>query len=147
MARGWFQPFYSRLAEHISPEGRLDREFHISQSLRIGLQFFGRGLRILKPRIYRLAQPRAKPVVIYSDAEWTVLETAAWQRKNLGGLMRDGDTVSAAALDTPMHDISVLSERKTQIIPLPLECFIPRGRSCGAETCCCSSTICQCAAP
>ena len=71
MARGGLQPMYSRLAENISPDGRLDRFCPITASLAMGLDLFFVGLGLLKPRIHSLASLDGHPVVIYSDAEWT----------------------------------------------------------------------------
>ena len=120
MARGGLQPFYTWLAGNISPEGRLDRSFQISASLAVGLEFFIRGLRLLQPRLYKLSQPLQRAVLIYSDAEWTVLDEPPWFSKGLGGILWADDTVAACAVECPDELVSGLSKRKTQIIPLEL---------------------------
>ena len=80
--------------------------------------FLLNGIPLLKPRIHHLGAVRQPPVVIDSDAEWTVLDDLSWLRKGLGGIMWDGLSVQAAALDTPMRFIDALGARMTQIILL-----------------------------
>ena len=58
--------------------------------------------------------------MIYSDAEWTVLECQPWLRKGLGGILWADGVCKAASVDTPDHLVTALSPRKTQIIPLEL---------------------------
>ena len=120
MARGGLQPVYSWLADNISPTAKLDRHFRVTENLRIGLEFFARGLSILQPRLYLLAKPRQRPVVVYSDAEWTVLDEHPWFSKGLGGIMWADNKVCAAAIEAPDELVAALSTRKTQIIPLEL---------------------------
>ena len=61
------------------------------------------------------------PVIIYSDAEWTVLENPPRIKKGLGGILwQPGELPCAAAVDTLQALVDALSPRKTQIIPLEL---------------------------
>ena len=69
------------------------------------MEFSIKGVEVIKPHIYVLGAMRQKPVVISSDAKWTVLDEPPWFRKGLGGVTWDGDAVSAAAIDTPQHMI------------------------------------------
>ena len=46
----------------------------ITPGLAMCMEFFTKGMPLLKTRIYHLGAVRQPPVVIYSDAEWTVLE-------------------------------------------------------------------------
>ena len=50
----------------------------------MGMEFFMKGIPLLKPRIYHLGAVRQPPVVTYSDAEWTVLEELPWLRRAWG---------------------------------------------------------------
>ena len=60
-------------------------------------------------------------MLVYSDAEWTVLEKPPWLLKGLGGILwKQGCKPQAAAGDTPQHLVDALSHRKTQIISLEL---------------------------
>ena len=120
MARGGLQPFYSWLAENVGNSADLNKEYKISSSLAVGLEFFHRGLRVLKPRIFHLAQVSRRPVVIYSDAEWEVLDKAPWISKGLGGIAWIDETTVAASVEAPDELVEALSPRKTQIIPLEL---------------------------
>ena len=92
----------------------------MTDSLLLGIDFFVRALTLLKPRIYNLAEVRSRPVVVYSDAEWTVLPGPQGLRKGLGGIMWADEKCFAAALDTPIELVEALQPRKTQIIPLEL---------------------------
>ena len=74
----------------------------------------------MKPRLYKIAQVRLAPVLVYSDAEWTVLDSPPWFSKGLGGILFDGDTTLAASVEAPDELVAALSPRKTQIIPLEL---------------------------
>ena len=60
-------------------------------------------------------------MIVYSDAEWTILEHHPWLQGGLGGiLLTQGCKPRAGALDTPQHLVDSLSNRKTRIIPLEL---------------------------
>ena len=87
----------------------------------MGFEFFIKGIPLLKPRIYKLGELKKQPVLVYSDAEWTVLENPPWLLKGLGGILwKQGCKPQAAAGDTPQHLVDALSHRQTQIIPLEL---------------------------
>ena len=74
---------------------------------------------MLKPRLYKLGEIQLPPVIIYSDAEWTVLDKPSWLSKGLWGIMWEpGQEPWAAATDTPQPLVDGLSRRETQIIPL-----------------------------
>ena len=125
MARGGLQSLYGWLAKNISPEARLDRHYHMSRSLKIGLEFFRRGLRLLQPRVYHLSKTRQRPVIVYSDAEWSAIDGtslvgARGFSKGLGGILWADNVVAAAATDAPDELVDALSFRKTQILPLEL---------------------------
>jgi hypothetical protein len=99
----------------------LTSKHKITASLAMGIEFFLKGIPLLKPRIYQLGAIRRPPVVIYSDAEWTVVEDPPSIKKGLGGILwRPGELPHAAEVDTPQNLVDALSERKTQIIPLEL---------------------------
>ena len=89
MARGGLQPFSQWLSDH-SAYGTSDSQVSliykhgITPGLAMGMELFFKGIRIFEPRIYHLGAARQPPVVIDSDAEWTVLEKPPWQRKGLG---------------------------------------------------------------
>ena len=90
-------------------------------SLAMGIEIFLKGIPLLKPRIYHLGTIRRPPVIIYSDAEWTVLDNPPSIKKGLGGILwQPGELPYAAAIDTPQVLVDALSPRKTQIIPLEL---------------------------
>ena len=140
MTRGGLQPFFQWLSDHSayssianSDSNNLKRttvrprlhaltdNFKIISSLAIGMDLFIRGIPMLEPRIYRLGEIRLPPLLLYSDAEWTVLDKPPWLSKGLGGIMwQSGVKPCAAAVDTPQHLVDALSPRKTQIIPLEL---------------------------
>ena len=42
----------------------------------MGMEFFLNGIPLMKACIYVLGELKRKPVIIYSDAEWTVLDQA-----------------------------------------------------------------------
>jgi hypothetical protein len=120
LARGGIQPFFGWLADNIDPELKLQQKHDISAALALGIDFFYKGLKLLKPRIYHLAQVSQKPILIYSDAEWTVNSVPPLLSKGLGGILWTDNKCSAAALDTPQFLVDALSQRETQIIPLEL---------------------------
>ena len=87
----------------------------------MGIEFFLKRIPLLKPRIYQLGAIKKPPVVIYSDAEWTVIDDPPSISKGLGGILwQPGELPYAAALDTPQEFVDAQSTRKTQIIPLEL---------------------------
>ena len=87
----------------------------------MGIEFFLKGIPLLKPRIYHLGAIRRPPVIIYSDAEWTVLENPPRIKKGLGGILwQPSELPCAAALDTPQALVDAMSARETQTIPLEL---------------------------
>ena len=124
LARGGLQPFFEWLANNAaydcSTSIRLDTTYRTTPSLLLATDFFIRGLQLLQPRIYTLGSVNLLPIIIYSDAEWTILDEPPWLRKGLGGILWDDDYPSAAALDTPHSLVEALPHRKTQIIPLEL---------------------------
>ena len=87
----------------------------------MGMEFFILGIPRSKPRIYRFGELARKLVVIYSDAEWTVLDKEQWLNKGLGGILWEPiKPLVAAALDCPQQLVDALGLRKTQIILLEL---------------------------
>ena len=87
----------------------------------MGMELFLKGIPLMKPRIYKLGELTRKPVIVYSDAEWTILEHHPWLQQGLGGILwKQGCKPRAAPLDTPQHLVDLLSNRKTRIIPLEL---------------------------
>ena len=93
---------------------------------------------MLKPRLYNLGEIQLPPVIIYSDAEWTVLDKPSWLSKVLGGIMWEpGQEPWAAATNTPQLSVDGLSKREIQIIPLELMAaagmLYTYGDSCVAE--------------
>ena len=87
----------------------------------MGMVFFIRGINLPRPGLYKLAEIQLPPVIIYSDADWTVLNKPPWLSKGLGGIMWEpGQKHRAAATDTPQQLVDGLSKRETQIIPLEL---------------------------
>ena len=105
MARGGLQSFFQWLPEHSadtstqapsasclfsnhlggqSQQKSLTSKHRITASLAKGIEFFLKGIPLLKPRIYHLGAIRRPPVVIYSDAEWTVLENPPSNQKGFG---------------------------------------------------------------
>ena len=142
MARGGLQPFFQWLSDHCTyssttssdrldgkkgssapsaAQASLTKPHSITASLAMGFEFFIKGIPLLKPRIYKLGELKKQPVLVYSDAKWTVLEKPPWLLKGLGGILwKQGCKPQAAAGDTPQHLVDALSHRKTQIIPLEL---------------------------
>ena len=98
MARGGLQPFFQWLADH-SAYGSSDSQVlltykhDITPGLAMGMEAFIKGIPLLKSRIYNLGAVRQLPVVIYSDAEWTVVDEPPWLRKGLGGITWDRSSV------------------------------------------------------
>ena len=142
MARGGLQSFFHWLSENSAYDTTapapatstsygllggsrgqqpLTSQHRITASLAMGIEFFLKGIPLLKPRVYQLGAIRKPPVIIYSDAEWTVLDNPPRIKKGLGGIMwQPGELPYAAAVDTPQQLVDALSVRKTQIIPLEL---------------------------
>ena len=139
IARGGPQPFFQWLANNSaygsptcnswqtsttapSKQCSLASRFKIDFSLAMGMGLFIRGIPLLKPRLYKLGEIQRPPVIIYSDAEWTVLDKPPWLSKGLGGPMWEPAQKprAAAAADTPQQLVDGLSKRETQIIPLEL---------------------------
>ena len=89
MARGGLQPFFQWLSDH-SAYGTSDShvswiyKHDITPGLAMGMEFFFKGIPLSKPRIYHLGAVRQPPVLIYSDAEWTVLDKPPWLREGWG---------------------------------------------------------------
>ena len=53
----------------------------------MGIEFFLKGIPFMKSRIYKFGELKRKPVMVYSDAEWTILERHPWLQKGLGGIL------------------------------------------------------------
>ena len=69
---------------------------------------------MLKPSLYKLGEIQVPPVIIYSDAESTVLDKPSWLSKGLGGIMWEpGQEPWAAATDTLQLLADGLSKRET----------------------------------
>ena len=84
----------------------------------MGMEFSLKGISFMKPRIYKLGEITRRPIVVYSDAEWTALDKHPWLNKGLGGIvLKPVCKPLAAALDTPQHLVNALRSRKMQIIP------------------------------
>ena len=123
MATGGVQPFFQWLSNksacgsptctrnvgHIvqnsttvhSKQSSLASRFKIDSSLAMGMVFFIRGVPLLKPRLYTLGEIQLPPAIIYSDAEWTVLDHLPWLSKGLAG--------SHATSRRKSHACSILS--------------------------------------
>ena len=87
----------------------------------MGMECYVRGISLLKPRLYTLGEIQLPPVIVYSDAEWTVLDKPPWLSKGLGGIVWEpGQGPWAAAVDTPQHLVDGLSRRETLILRLEL---------------------------
>ena len=73
----------------------------------------------ITPRIYDLSQMHPRPVVAYSDAEWTPPEHPPLAPgRGLGGCIIFDDEYLACSVATPMQIVNSLAPRDTQIIPL-----------------------------
>ena len=54
----------------------------------------------MKPRVYQLGVIKKPQIIIYSDAEWTVLTDPPGLKKSLGGILwQQNSLLLAAALD------------------------------------------------
>ena len=60
---------------------------NVTSSLAMGMELFLKGIPLMKPRVYKLGEITRKPVIVYSDAEWTILDKHPWLQKGLGGIM------------------------------------------------------------
>ena len=79
----------------------------------MGIEFVLKGIPLLKPRVYHLGAIKKPPVIIYSDAEWTVVDDPPSIKKGLGGIQwQAGELPYAAAVDTPQICVDSLSKRK-----------------------------------
>ena len=59
---------------------------------------------------------QSPPVIIYSDAEWTVLDKSPWLSSGLGGIMCEpGQDPWAAAIHTPQHLVDALVSGKLRL--------------------------------
>ena len=68
----------------------------------MGIELFLKGIPLMKPRIYRLGAIKKPPVIVYSDAEWTIVENPPSIKKGLGGILWQPNQLPyAAAVDTP----------------------------------------------
>ena len=84
----------------------------------MGMEFFLKGIPLMKPRIYKLGEITRTTVIVHSDAEWTILDHLPRVQKGLEGILwKQGCKPCAAALDSPQHLLDALRNRKTQIIP------------------------------
>ena len=142
MARGGLQSFFHWLSEnsaytapaqvsatclfnnHLGGQKQqqaLSSKHRITASLAMGIEFFLKGIPLLKPRIYQVGAIKKPLVVIYLDAEWIVFDDPPSISKGLEGILwQPGEFPYAAALDTPREFVDALSTRKTQIILLEL---------------------------
>ena len=79
-----------------TPSGSIHK---ITSSLAMGMEFFLKGIPLMKPRLYKLGEIKRKYVVIVSDAKWNVLRKHPWLNKGLGGILwKDDSPPQAAAL-------------------------------------------------
>ena len=119
MARGGLQPFFRWLADNSAyikrstnrpgDRGSLQSNHNITAGLAMGMDFFILGFPLLKPKNYKLGELVRKPIVIYSDAEWTVLDKEPWLHKGLGGILFEpGHLPVAEAVDCPQELVDAL---------------------------------------
>ena len=74
--RSGLQPFYSWISDHAEMSSLWRNKSTlctISKSPYIGIEFFVRIIPLFRPRVYHLGCVTRRPVVAYSDAEWTPL--------------------------------------------------------------------------
>ena len=124
IGRGGLNPFYEWIALN-SDANSLWRTKHnrtrLTPSIMVGIEFFIRVIPMIKPRIYSLGIVHIKPVIAYSDAEWTPpRHPPLAPRRGLGGCVWIDGQYMACAIDTPMLVVNSLNTRSTQIIPLEL---------------------------
>ena len=67
----------------------------------MGIEFFLKGIPLMKPRIYKHGELKRKPVIAYSHAEWTILARRPWLMKGLGGIC--GNKAASLKLRQWMH--------------------------------------------
>ena len=121
IGRGGLQPLFHWAATHIGSTtggAGLRRPAALDGPALMGLDFFTMVLSSFKPCIYDLKIVRQAPIILYTDAEWTV--TPQLIKKGLGAILWDGDDVWAAACSCPDEVVAALHHRETQIIPLEL---------------------------
>ena len=87
----------------------------------VGIDLFVKVLPQIRPRIYDLCRVHPRPIVAYSDAEWTpAAHPPLAPGRGLGGCLIIDNEYLACSVLTPMEVVNSLSERQTQIIPLEL---------------------------
>ena len=93
----------------------------ITASLYVGIEFFLRVIPIIKPKLFHLGVLHEKPVIAYSDAEWTPpAHPPLLPGRGLGGCILLQDQYLSCSINTPMKIVDALNLRATQIIPLEL---------------------------
>ena len=123
VGRGGLQPFYAWIADHADASSlwkTKGTKCPITSQLYIGIEFFVRVIPLIRPRVYHLGHVTRRPVVAYSDAEWTPRDPPLLPKRGLGGCIWVDDDSYACAIDAPMEVVNSLAIRKTQIIPLEL---------------------------
>ena len=79
----------------------------------MGIEFFLKGIPLLKPRVYHSGAIKKPPAIIYADAEWTVVDDPPSIKKGLGGILwQAGELPYAAVVETPQTLVDSLSKRK-----------------------------------
>ena len=74
IARGGLRPFFDWISQHADATTlwrMKNHSFAITANLLVGVECFAKVIPQITPRIYDLSQIHPRPVVAYSDAEWT----------------------------------------------------------------------------
>ena len=123
IARGGLRPFFDWISEHSDPatlwRSKLN-PVHLSSSLMVGIDFFMYVIPFLKPRVYQLGIIHQRPIVAYSDAEWTANHPPLLPSRGLGGCVITESLYRSCSTVTPTDILFSLAPRQTQIIPLEL---------------------------
>ena len=96
-------------------------DHHITAPLFTSLEFFANVIPLLEPRVDMLGKVHSRPVIAYSDAEWSpAAHPPLLPSRGLGGCIWTDDVGRACSIITPAKVVNSLHIRETQIIPLEL---------------------------
>ena len=123
VGRGGLRPFFDWVAESCESSSlwkTQSTQIGVTPNLLVGLEYFIQIIPLIEPKVYLLGAVHQKPILAYSDAEWTALHPPFLPRRGLGGCILKENDYYACSIDTPLNVLFNLAPRNTQIIPLEL---------------------------